>query len=64
VHFRPGTRNLNNIGDVNNVINSINHCVFNDLRPFVVLKVPLVNCILNKPIHRRKVLFVNIEYRN
>lgn len=38
VHFRPETRNLNNIGDVNNVINSINHCVFNDLRPFVVLK--------------------------
>lgn len=38
VHFRPETQNLNNIGDVNNVINSINHCVFNNLKPFVVLK--------------------------
>lgn len=46
VHFRPETQNLKNIGDVNNVINSINHCVFNNLKPFVVLN-HLVNCTLN-----------------
>ncbi len=53
VHFRPETHNLNNIGDVNNVINSINHCVFNNLKPFVVLncnltyRCHLVNCTQN-----------------